>query len=85
MSTQNRFDWLKAIQLGAVAGTTGILISLVGMLEEFDSRDIIAGSLSMGWTMLFLTVIVASYFSAATGLVELVVTVTIAGLVGGVI
>jgi len=142
MSTQNRFDWLKAVQLGAIAGITGILISLVGMLQQFDSRDIIAGSLSMGWTMLFLTVIVASYFSAArqpskllsiaasfvtglvfgfvmclltyavdtfdlrqtlvnaspalvkiltfedgvpTGLVELVVTVTIAGVVGGVI
>jgi branched-chain amino acid transport system permease protein len=142
MSTQNRFDWRKAVQLGAIAGLVGILIALVGMLQSFDSRDIIAGSLTMGWTMLFLTVIIASYFSAAhqpskllsiagsfvtglvfalimslltyivdtfdlrqtlvnaspalvkiltfedgvpTGLVELVVTVTIAGVFGGVI
>ncbi|HCB00982.1 MAG TPA: hypothetical protein DIW23_07750 [Anaerolineae bacterium] len=65
MSTQNQFNWKKAIQLGAIAGIVGILIALVGMVETFDKRDIVAGAISMGWTMLLLTVLVAGYFSAS--------------------
>lgn len=65
MSTKNQFNWLKAIQLGAIAGVIGMLIALVGMVEEFDSRDIISGVFSMGWTMLLLTGMIAGYFSAS--------------------
>lgn len=65
MSTQNQFNWQKAIQIGAIAGIVGILISLVGMVEEFDSRDIVSRTVSMGWTMLLLTTLVAGYISAS--------------------
>lgn len=65
MSTQNRFNWQKTIQLGGIAGLVGVLISLVGMVESFDKRDIVAGAISMGGTMLLLTVLIAAYFSAS--------------------
>ena len=47
----NKFNWLKAVQLGLIASVIGVLIALVGMLEEFDQRDIIAGTVTMGRTI----------------------------------
>lgn len=61
----NQLNWQKAIRLGLIAGIIGILIALVGMVEEFDKRDIVAGNLTMGWTMLFIAALLASYFSAS--------------------
>lgn len=63
-TTQNTFDWKRPLQLGLISGLVGVLIALVGMVSEFNERDIIAGTLTMGWTMLILTVLVAGYFSA---------------------
>ena len=64
MSKTNSLNWLKIIQLGLIGGVVGVLIALVGMVEEFDKRDIVAGVLSMGWTMLLITVLVTAYFAA---------------------
>jgi len=60
------FDWKKILQIGLIGGIVGVLIALVGMGEEFNERDIIAGTLTMGWTMLILTVLVMAYFVAGT-------------------
>ena len=65
MLKSNHLNWQKAIQLGLIGGLVGVLIALVGMVEEFDQRDIIAGVLTMGWTILFLTILVTGYFAAA--------------------
>ena len=65
MSNSNHLNWQKAIQLGLIGGLVGVLIALVGMVEEFDKRDIIAGVLTMGWTLLFLTILVTAYFAAS--------------------
>lgn len=62
----NQFDWSKSIRLGLIAGIIGVLIALVGMVEEFDKRYIIAGTLTMGWTMLFIAILVGSYLSASS-------------------
>jgi branched-chain amino acid transport system permease protein len=65
MSNINHLNWQKTIQLGLIGGLVGVLIALVGMVEEFDRRDIIAGVLTMGWTLLFFTILVTAYFAAA--------------------
>jgi branched-chain amino acid transport system permease protein len=61
----NKFNWIKAVQLGLTSGIVGMLIILVGMVEEFSKRDIVAGLLSMGWVMLFIATLVGGYFSAS--------------------
>jgi len=65
MSNANRLHWQKVIQIGVIGGLVGVLIALVGMVEEFNRRDIVAGVLTMGWTLLFLTILVTGYFAAA--------------------
>ncbi|HXF86203.1 MAG TPA: hypothetical protein VNK49_12525 [Anaerolineales bacterium] len=65
MSTPDRFDWKKILQIGLTGGTIGVLIALVGMVETFNQRDIIAGTLTMGWALLLLTGVVTGYFAAA--------------------
>lgn len=64
MSNSTPWNWQKTLQLGLIGGLVGVLIALVGMVEEFDKRDIIAGTLTMGWTMLLLTATVTGYFAA---------------------
>ena len=84
MSKTNSLNWLKIIQLGLIGGVVGVLIALVGMVEEFDKRDIVAGVLSMGWTMLLITVLVTAYFAAhstSSGGLASILTGGIAGLV----
>lgn len=62
----NQFNWQKVIRLGLISGIIGILVALVGMVEEFNKRDIVAGTLTMGWTMLFLAALLTAYFSASS-------------------
>lgn len=78
------FDWKKILQLGSIGGLVGILIALVGMVEEFDGRDIIAGTLSMGWTMLILTVLVTAYFAAGTSKMNNLLSIAAGALSGTV-
>jgi branched-chain amino acid transport system permease protein len=61
----NQFNWSNAVRLGLIAGIIGVLIALVGMVETFDERDIVASTLAMSWTMLFITILVAAYMSAS--------------------
>jgi branched-chain amino acid transport system permease protein len=78
------FDWKKILQLGLIGGLVGVLIALVGMVEEFDERDIIAGTLSMGWTMLILTVLVTAYFAAGTSKMNNLLSIAAGALSGAV-
>lgn len=54
-------NWFIALQLGAIGGIAAILISLVGMVEEFSKRDIIAGVIEMGQTLLLIILLVVGY------------------------
>lgn len=78
------FDWKKIIQFGLIGGIVGVLIAMVGMVEEFDKRDIVAGTLSMGWTMLILAVLVTAYFSAGTSKTRGLVNIGAGALAGTV-
>jgi branched-chain amino acid transport system permease protein len=54
-------NWFIALQLGAIGGIAAILTSLVGMVEEFSKRDIIAGVIEMGQTLLLIVLLVVGY------------------------
>jgi branched-chain amino acid transport system permease protein len=54
-------NWFIALQLGAIGGIAAILTSLVGMVEEFAKRDIIAGVIEMGQTLLLIIFLIMGY------------------------
>lgn len=56
--------WLKAIQTGLIGGIVAVLASLIGMIESFHARDIIAGTISMGEMTLLLIVVLFSFNSS---------------------
>jgi branched-chain amino acid transport system permease protein len=57
--------WIAvALQLGATGGLAALLISLVGMVEEFSKRYIIVDVLEMGQAMLLLILIATGYMTA---------------------
>jgi branched-chain amino acid transport system permease protein len=66
MENTNRLNWQKVLKLGLIGGLVGVLITLVGMVETFDKRDIIAGVLTMAWTLLYMTILATAYFAAST-------------------
>ena len=64
MTEKFQFNWLKAIQIGLAGGAAAVLLSLVGMVEAFHKRDIIAGVITMGQTLLFVIGLFVSYTAA---------------------
>jgi branched-chain amino acid transport system permease protein len=62
---KKRSPWLVvAFQIGLIGGVAALTMSLVGMVEEFAQRDIIAGVIEMGQTLLLLTLLGVGYFTA---------------------
>ena len=57
--------WLvTAVQLGATGGLAALLICLVGMVEEFSKRYIIAGLLEMGQALLLIVLVFTGYMTS---------------------
>ncbi|MEW5909598.1 MAG: branched-chain amino acid ABC transporter permease [Thermodesulfobacteriota bacterium] len=56
--------WDHGIKVGLIGAVTALLLSLIGMVEAFSQRDIIAGIISMGHTLLVVVVIFMGYISA---------------------
>jgi branched-chain amino acid transport system permease protein len=56
--------WLQALQKGVIGGVVAILVSLIGMVASFHERDIIAGQITMGETLLLLIVVAFAYSSS---------------------
>jgi branched-chain amino acid transport system permease protein len=65
MKTTKRLDWVRALQLGLIGGILALLVCLVGMVEEFSERDVIAGVISMGEVILLLIYFAVGYFTGA--------------------
>lgn len=56
-----------AIRTGLIWGGIGVFLSLVGMIEVFAKREIILGVVSLGHTLLLLTILAAGYQAALRG------------------
>ncbi|HXV42124.1 MAG TPA: hypothetical protein VEC96_03610, partial [Anaerolineae bacterium] len=65
MTEKFQFNLLKVIQIGLIGGAVAVLVSLVGMVEAFHKRDIIAGVITMGQTLLLAIGLTISYAAAS--------------------
>lgn len=90
MSEKSQLNWVGVVQIGLIGGAIAVLVSLVGMVEAFSKRDIIAGVISLGLTLLLIITFVVGYFAAKrTGSrdwrVMLISSLLVGLIVGGVI
>jgi branched-chain amino acid transport system permease protein len=61
---QGKFIWQQGIQIGLIGGIVEVLLALIGMIEAFSQRDVINHVISMGHTLMLLTVLFMAYLSA---------------------
>ena len=59
--SKSRFNWVDPVKNGLIGGVIALMVALMGMVESFSRRDIIGGVISMGQTLLLLTVVYAAY------------------------
>jgi len=63
--TDNRYSpFVTALRLGILAGGVAVLLSLMGMVEAFSERDIIAGVISLGTLLILAILVVFGYLTA---------------------
>jgi branched-chain amino acid transport system permease protein len=54
----------QAVKIGLIGGVVAVLLSLIGMVEAFSQRDIIASVISMGHTLLLVVALFMGYLAA---------------------
>ncbi|CAB1075874.1 Branched-chain amino acid ABC transporter, permease protein LivM (TC 3.A.1.4.1) [Olavius algarvensis Delta 1 endosymbiont] len=62
---QDQSPWRYAVNIGIVGALTAVMLSLIGMVEAFNKRDIIYQIVTMANILLLLTAIFLSYLSAS--------------------
>jgi branched-chain amino acid transport system permease protein len=78
-------SWKRVIQYGLITGAAIWYVSLVGMVEAFDDRDVIEGVLSLGLALLVITGIGMGYFVAQKMSGGKIGQALLAGLISGLI
>jgi branched-chain amino acid transport system permease protein len=77
----------QAIKIGLIGGVVEILLSLIGMVEAFSQRDIIAHVISMGHTLLVIVALFMGYLAAkrtpTAGSLKVLANSFISGLIVG--
>ena len=77
----------QAIKIGLIGGVVEVLLSLIGMVEAFSQRDIIAHVISMGHTLLVIVALFMGYFAAkrtpTAGSLKVLANSFISGLIVG--
>ncbi|MEW5985161.1 MAG: leucine/isoleucine/valine transporter permease subunit [Chloroflexota bacterium] len=64
MTHKTPFNVWNAVQIGLIGGVVSLLLSLVGMVEAFDERDIIVNVITMGQTLLLVVFLMIGYVVA---------------------
>jgi len=62
--TQTRSLWEHGVKVGVIGGVAALIIALVGMVESFNRRDIIADVVTMGQVLLLVVGIMMGYIAA---------------------
>ena len=77
----------QALKIGLIGGVVEILLSLIGMVEAFSQRDIIAHVISMGHTLLVIVALFMGYLAAkrtpTAGSLKVLANSFISGLIVG--
>ncbi len=60
----SRSLWDHGVKTGIIGGVTVLITALVGMVEAFNKRDIIAEVVTMGHTLLLIMVVMMGYVAA---------------------
>lgn len=80
---------LQPIRIGLLSGIITIFLSLIGMVETFDKRDVISEVISLGATVLLLTILSTAYLTARgqdkNGAGWMFAGGAVSGLVGGIV
>ncbi|MGD9236138.1 MAG: hypothetical protein PVF09_05655 [Desulfobacterales bacterium] len=82
---QDQSPWRYAANIGLIGALTAVMLSLIGMVEAFNKRDIIYQVVTMGNTLLLLTAIFLSYLAAKKAGREQAATAIGAAILTGVI
>jgi len=61
---QDQSPWRSAVNIGLIGALAAVLLSLIGMVEAFNKRDIIYRVVSMGHTLLLFATVFFSYLAA---------------------
>ena len=64
MEKNTHFDWKLTVRYGLLAGVVALSVSVIGMVELFAKRDLIAGVFTLGQVILFLAPVGLSYVIA---------------------
>lgn len=80
---------VQPIRIGLVSGFIAIFLSLIGMVETFDKRDVVSEVVSLGATVLLLTILSTAYLAAhgqsKNGVAWMLASGAVSGLVGGIV
>lgn len=80
---------VQPIRIGLIGGGITIFLSLIGMVETFDKRDVISEVISLGATVLLLTVLSTAYLATRgqdkNGVAWMFAGSALAGLLSGIV
>ena len=83
---QDQSPWRYAAKIGLIGALTTVLLSLIGMVETFNKRDIIYQLVTMGNTLLLLAAVFISYLAAKeTGRQQIGTIIGTAALAGVIV
>jgi len=79
----NAINWRRAIQIGLIMGVVVLMASVIGMVQTFDERDLIANLLTLGQLLLFAPAFYAGFLAAGKGERRAPAPTLLAGLLAG--
>ncbi|MCB0044892.1 MAG: hypothetical protein KDD92_05635 [Caldilineaceae bacterium] len=89
MNHTSSLSWRSLLNIGLLAGLAIVYTGLIGMIQVFSERGIIAGVLTMGQIMIFLPPLVAGYMAARRsreqGAGRMILNAGLAGLIAAVL
>ena len=62
--TQAQSLWHQGVKPGVIGGISALAIALVGMVESFDKRYIVADVITMGIVLILLVAVLIAYYAA---------------------